>query len=288
MWALLKELEPTVTVHGFRSSFSTWAAEQTNLARERSASRRSRMPSATRSRRRTGGPRFSRSAVALWRHGRTTAAGRWRARPSFRSERNRHDQIAETSEADVRGDLAESAVACAPHPVAGQAHHWQHHQIGRPTSGREAPCRPRQVSLLALRRIRLVGQDRRAVYAGSRARRQNRQFVEFEAACVRPVPARRAVGAGSGSRSRRHARGAPGPACPSLSESIVMKTAARHRRAGIHSKSPGRFCGTPGRGCGCGNRPNILGAFSTVISPALPTTNAIPWVVLCMRSVKIE
>ena len=34
MWDLVKELEPTVTVHGFRSSFRTWAAEMTNVARE--------------------------------------------------------------------------------------------------------------------------------------------------------------------------------------------------------------------------------------------------------------
>jgi integrase len=34
LWKLVVELEPSITVHGFRSSFRDWAAEQTNFPRE--------------------------------------------------------------------------------------------------------------------------------------------------------------------------------------------------------------------------------------------------------------
>ncbi len=34
MWRMLKALRPDMTVHGFRSSFRPWAAEQTNYPRE--------------------------------------------------------------------------------------------------------------------------------------------------------------------------------------------------------------------------------------------------------------
>jgi integrase len=34
MWNLIKKLAPTATVHGFRSTFRVWSAEQTNFARE--------------------------------------------------------------------------------------------------------------------------------------------------------------------------------------------------------------------------------------------------------------
>jgi integrase len=34
LWKLVVELEPDITVHGFRSSFRDWAAEQTNFSRE--------------------------------------------------------------------------------------------------------------------------------------------------------------------------------------------------------------------------------------------------------------
>jgi integrase len=34
MWLVLRELRPGLTVHGFRSTFRTWAEERTNYPRE--------------------------------------------------------------------------------------------------------------------------------------------------------------------------------------------------------------------------------------------------------------